>query len=142
MATLYCFLNDDVREAIRRECRRRSVKRSVLIPTPSIRRVTVATPRGYRKCRGPQGRSASCNAKSQSTYICEQGGEAARGRYLIQKGPSFSYAHGGTEMLGAERKVRVNSAYLRSQDIQLNGYTSTGVCKGRELRGFMRTTSV
>ena len=142
MATLYCFLNDDVREAIRLECRRRSVKRAVLIPTPASRRVTVVTPSGRRKGRGSQGRSASYNAKSQSTYMCEQGVKAARGRFLILKGPCFSKGHGGKEMLGAERKFRVNSAYLRSPDIPLNSYTSTGVCKGHAFRGLMRTTSV
>ena len=143
-ATLYCFLNDDVWEAIRREYRRRSVRRSVLIQIPSSEiLVVVVTPIVYSSERcGPRGRPAGCNARSTSVYICEPICKVAREHNINRKGPLLGKVTGSQESPGRVRKAIVNSVCWISDGIPLKTNVSAAVCDGRVSSGLMRTTSV
>ena len=72
VATLYCFLSKEVREAIRREYRRYSVKRSAAASTNGLS--NVASIRDRRRSVGAGRRSISYygNQTTNSVYCCEQ----------------------------------------------------------------------
>ena len=71
VATLYCFLSKEVREAIRREYRRYSVKRSAAAGASTNGLSIVASMRDRRRT-GRRSISYYGNQTSNSVYCCEQ----------------------------------------------------------------------
>ena len=143
-ATLYCFLNDDVWGAIRREYRRRSVRRSVLIQIPSSGILAVVvTPIVYSSERCGLGeRPASCNARSNSVCICEPISKVAHEHNINRKGYLLGKVTGSQESPGRVRKATFNSVCSSSDGIPLKTNVSAAVCDGRMSSRLMRTTSV